>query len=201
MTTRLTFYYDVVCPYAYLGSTQVEALASRAGVPLDWTPILLGGVFKAIGAPQIPAQSMPLAKAALNLLDMQRWASLYHVSLTLPQAHPRRSVEAMRLLHTVEGVDRIRLTHALYRAYFVDHRDPSDRAVLAELCSGLGLDPKLATERIDTPEIKDALRRATDEAIADGVFGVPGFVVVKGESRKLYWGQDRIVLVERALGL
>jgi len=122
-------------------------------------------------------------------------------SVTTSPREGRFSVEAMRLLHTVEGVDRIRLTHALYRSYFVDHRDPSDRTVLAEVCGSLGLDAKLATERIDTPEIKDALRRATDEAIADGVFGVPGFVVVKGESRKLYWGQDRIVLVERALGL
>jgi 2-hydroxychromene-2-carboxylate isomerase len=196
---RLIFYYDIVCPYAYLGSSKVEALAERAGVALTWTPILLGGVFRAIGAPQIPAQSMPLAKAALNLLDMKRWASLYQVPLALPPGHPRRSVEAMRLCHTVDGADRVRLTHALYRAYFVDNQDPSDRAVLAGVCRALGLDESLATTRIDAPEIKDALRRATDEAIADGVFGVPGFVVVSGERRKLYWGQDRMHLVERAL--
>ena len=196
---ELVFYYDVVCPYAYLGSTRIEALAQRTGVPLDWQPILLGGVFQAIGSPQIPAHEMPASKARLNLLDMHRWSSFLKVPLTLPVAHPRRTVEAMRLCHAVEGADRVRLTHALYRAYFVDGRDVSDRAVLATICGELSLDPSLATARIDAPEIKDALRTSTAQAVSDGVFGVPGFVVVDGEQRTLYWGQDRLNLVERAL--
>jgi 2-hydroxychromene-2-carboxylate isomerase len=195
----LIFYYDVVCPYAYLGSTRVEALAARTGARLQWKPILLGGVFRAIGAPDVPAAQMPLSKAKLNYLDMMRWASHFGVTLALHPEHPKRSVEAMRLCHTVDGAERVRLTHALYRTYFVQNRDPSDRKVLAEVCREVGLDPKLATEAIDAPAIKDALRAATDEAVRDGVFGVPGFVVCKGAQRTLYWGQDRMHLVERAL--
>ena len=38
-----TFYYDVVCPYAYLASTQIEAMAARAGAEIEWVPVLLGG--------------------------------------------------------------------------------------------------------------------------------------------------------------
>jgi 2-hydroxychromene-2-carboxylate isomerase len=194
---QLIFYYDIVCPYAYLGSTRVEAVAAAAGVPLAWRPILLGGVFRAIGAPDVPAASMPASKAMLNLLDMRRWASLFGVPLALHPAHPRRSVEAMRLCHAVDGADRVRLSHALYRSYFVENRDIADRAVLADVAATLGLSRALA--RIDEPAIKDALRDATAEAVADGVFGVPGFVVVDGERRTLYWGQDRLHLVERAL--
>ncbi|HWE27577.1 MAG TPA: DsbA family protein, partial [Polyangia bacterium] len=52
--TRFTFYYDIVCPYAYLASTQVEALAARAGAEIIWEPILLGGVFRAIGQSDQP---------------------------------------------------------------------------------------------------------------------------------------------------
>ena len=40
----ITFYYDVVCPYAYLGSTRARALAERTGAQLVYRPILLGGV-------------------------------------------------------------------------------------------------------------------------------------------------------------
>ena len=36
------FYYDVVCPYAYMASRQVEAVGRRAGAQVIWRPVLLG---------------------------------------------------------------------------------------------------------------------------------------------------------------
>src|SRR3954462_11539084 len=136
---ELIFYYDVVCPYAYLGSTRVAELAERTGATLAWRPILLGGVFRAIGAPDVPAAHMPVSKARLNYLDMKRWAAHFGVGVELHPQHPRRSVEAMRLCHAVSGADRIRLTHALYRAYFVANRDLAAREVLADVCAEVGL--------------------------------------------------------------
>ncbi|MCU1279618.1 MAG: 2-hydroxychromene-2-carboxylate isomerase [bacterium] len=186
-----TFYYDIVCPYAYLASTQVEAAAARAGATIEWVPVLLGGIFRAIGQLDVPARAMPPAKQHLNLLDMKRYAAFYGVPLTLHPRHPLRSVDAMRLCHTVAGAERVALTKALYRAHFVDNRDISDRAVLA----GYG-----DIEKIDSPDIKDALRAATDRAVADGAFGVPSFVVEQAGRRFLFWGQDRLQLVEKALG-
>ena len=35
---------------------------------------------------------------------------------------------------------------------------------------------------------------------ADGAFGVPSFVVEQEGRRYLFWGQDRLFLVEKALG-
>jgi 2-hydroxychromene-2-carboxylate isomerase len=189
----LTFYYDLVCPYAYLASTQIEALAARAGVDIDieWVPILLGGVFRAIGQADVPARAMPAAKQHLNLLDMKRYAALFGVPLRLHPRHPLRTVDAMRMLHTVEGEARVRLTHRLYRAHFDENRDISDKAVLAE-CGDIS--------NIESPDIKSALRAATDRAVLDGVFGVPAFVVEQSERRCLFWGQDRMHFVEKALG-
>jgi len=46
---ELHFYYDVVCPYAYLASTQVEALAAGTGADLVWHPTLLGGIYQKVG--------------------------------------------------------------------------------------------------------------------------------------------------------
>lgn len=61
--------------------------------------------------------------AHLNLADMNRFAALYGVPLEMPAAHPRRSVEAMRLLVAAPEAVRPALTHALYRAYWVEGRD------------------------------------------------------------------------------
>jgi 2-hydroxychromene-2-carboxylate isomerase len=187
----LTFYYDLVCPYAYLASTQIEALAARAGVEIEWVPILLGGVFRAIGQADVPARAMPPAKQHVNLLDMKRYAALYGVPLRLHPRHPLRTVDAMRMLHTVEGEARVRLTHRLYRAHFDENRDISDKAVLAEFGD---------ITNIESPDIKSALRAVTDRAVGDGVFGVPAYVVEQGDRRLLFWGQDRLLFVEKALG-
>ena len=40
--SRIVFYYDVVCPFAYMASTVVEDMASRAGATVEWKPVLLG---------------------------------------------------------------------------------------------------------------------------------------------------------------
>ena len=64
-------------------------------------------------------------------------------------------------------------------------------------CVGDEAIAKEALARADSPEIKLQLRTLTDEAAARGVFGVPTYVV--GDD--LFWGQDRLDLVESALGL
>ena len=48
----LHFWFDYSCPYAYLASTQVETLAKRTGATLIYEPMLLGGVFRAVGTSQ-----------------------------------------------------------------------------------------------------------------------------------------------------
>ena len=90
---RARFFYDVVCPYAYLASTQVEELACDVGVEIEWVPMLLGGVFRAHDAPQVPAAHMSPAKARMNGLDLERWSSRWGVPFSFSGHHPQRTVE------------------------------------------------------------------------------------------------------------
>lgn len=194
---RLTFYYDVVCPYAYLGSTQVERL-ERAGVQVEWCPILLGGVYRSIQAPQEPGLSMPPAKARLNTLDLLRQADLLGQRLAWHPRHPIRSVNAMRLLVGCPDAVRPALSRALYTTYWVEHGDISDRATLARVASEHGVDIGI----IDDPAVKQGLFDTTARAVELGGFGVPIWQVHfdDGTSR-FWWGTDRLHLVARALGV
>ena len=36
------FYYDIVCPFAYMSSGLVEGIAKKCGAAVEWTPVLLG---------------------------------------------------------------------------------------------------------------------------------------------------------------
>ena len=133
--STVDFYFDVVCPYAYLAHTQVEAVCERAGAKLRWVPILLGGLFREVGAGEGPMSTMAEAKARLNVLDMQRWAEHWSVPLTLPEAHPRRTVLAMRAI--IASGDVPRAASALFRRYWRDGLDVADDKLLLEVLDRL----------------------------------------------------------------
>lgn len=195
MTRRLQYWFDFSCPYAYLASTQVEGLAARTGAELDPRPMLLGGVFRAHETPQKLFATLGAAKARHNAADMARYAALFGVRLEMPGGHPLRTVMALRALLVV-GAPFLPLAHRFFAAYWARGIDLSTKEGVARVLSEAGHDPGPILEKAESPEIKDELRRRTDEAIALGIFGAPAFVV----DEQLYFGQDRLDLVERALG-
>jgi len=200
---HVDFFYDFACPYAYLAHHRVDAAGARHGATVAWRPFLLGGVFRAIGTPDMPAAHMPAAKARLNLLDMHRWAAFFEVPFRMPETHPNRTVLALRA--ALASSDLVRASKALFAAYWAHGLDVSRPEVVRATLDRVGLDGAALVARAEAPEVKDALRRATDQAIAAGVFGAPSFVVtIRNEPGRedvveLLWGQDRLQLVEALL--
>jgi 2-hydroxychromene-2-carboxylate isomerase len=189
------FYYDFVCPWAYLASLEVERAVGSVGAKLEWRPILLGGVFRAIGGADQPALAMPASKLRYSEADLLRWADRLGVSLRRPESHPRRTVLALRA--TLASGDVVRASQALFAAYWRDGRDLEDPAVVAGALDAAGLDGARAVQRAD--EHKDELRTRTEEAVSEGLFGVPSFVVDGPAGASLHWGIDRLEQVQRAL--
>ncbi len=192
---RFEFWFDFSCPYAYIASTRVEALAQRTGAELDVRPMLLGGVFKARGTAQNLAATLAPAKAQHNLNDMRRQAQLAGVPLHMPPGHPLRTVEALRCV-LAAGAPYMPLVRRFYRAYWAEGRDIGQGEVVDAILAEAGLDVAAVRARAASDEIKDELRRRTDEAIERGIFGVPTCFV----GDELFWGQDRLDMVEAALG-
>ena len=192
----LEVYWDFSSPFAYLGVTQAEALAARTGATLVWRPMLLGGVFKTIGQAMVPLQTWSPAKQRYYGQDLSRWAAYYGVAFGWPTRFPMNSLKALRVYMALDEAHRTAYRDATFRALWAEDRDISDDAVLADLVARSGGDPEDVLARIQTPEVKNELVRATEHAVAAGVFGAPTWVV---DEKELFWGQDRIPLVERAL--
>jgi 2-hydroxychromene-2-carboxylate isomerase len=189
--TSLDFWFDYTCPWAYLGSTVARDVAARMGVALRYRPLLLGGVFRAVRTEQESHKTKSQQRKAYDALDRQRWAAKRGVPLRWPEAHPMRSVDALRATLAV-GIDP-RVVDGFYRAYWVDNRPISTPEVIRDVLGGAGHDPDAAMAAIGTPAIKEELQRRTDEAVRLGIFGVPTWIV---DGVHLYWGQDRISFVE-----
>lgn len=193
----LELWFDFSCPYAYLASQRAHAL----GVPIDWRPMLLGGVFRGIGAGDGPMATLSPPKALHNLHDMYRWAELFEVPFRMPAGHPMRTVRALR---TLLGLPHSRWPAAiagLYAAYWQRGEDVTQDDVIAAALRGAGVpdsDIAAALAAADTDAIKAELRRRTDEAIGLGIFGAPAWIF-RRDPPLLVWGQDRLPWVEAIL--
>ncbi|HEY1956469.1 MAG TPA: 2-hydroxychromene-2-carboxylate isomerase [Polyangiaceae bacterium] len=191
----LEIFWDFSSPFAYLGTTQADALAARTGAKLVWKPMLLGGVFKSIGQVDAPVLTWSEAKRLHTFKDLKRWADHYGVPFQFPSRFPTNSLKALRAYLALPEERRGAFREKTFRAYWAEDKDITDDATLRALI-GEGADEVLA--RTQQPEIKRALIDATEEAVKRGVFGAPTWII---DGEELFWGQDRIPLVERALSV
>jgi 2-hydroxychromene-2-carboxylate isomerase len=189
----LEIYWDFSSPFAYLGSTQAEKLAERTGATLVWRPMLLGGVFKSIGQETVPLLSFSQAKQRHTYTDLHRWAAYYGVPFTFPSRFPMATLKALRTYLALPEERRRDFRERTFRAYWAEDRDIADEGVLRDL---VGPDGGAMLARTEDPAIKKELIDATQRAVDAGVFGAPTWVV---DGQEVFWGQDRIPLVERAL--
>ncbi|MCX5743430.1 MAG: DsbA family protein [Proteobacteria bacterium] len=192
--SRIELWFDFSCPYAYLASRQAASL----GVPIDWRPMLLGGVFRGIGAGDGPMSSLSMAKAAHNLRDMYRWAELFEAPFAMPAAHPMRTVRALRVLLALPHATWPDAIPAIYAAYWQRGEDVTSDAVIRAALEGAAVasdDVLHAFARADDDDLKAELHARTAEAIELGIFGAPAWIVRRADPARaplLVWGQDRL---------
>ena len=195
---RVEFFYDYSSPWTYLAFTRIEELCRRHDAELVWRPILVGGIFNTVNPSVYEARQHPVpAKARYAAKDLHDWARCYGLVLKFPPTiFPVNSVKALRgalvaLEHGCIGP----YSERVFRAYFGEDRDISQDAVLRTIVADVGLDPQTWLAAIATPAYKDRIRANTDECVRRGGFGSPTMFV--GDD--MYFGNDRLVLVEAAL--
>jgi 2-hydroxychromene-2-carboxylate isomerase len=191
----LEVFWDFASPFAYLGVTQLAALAARTGATVVEKPILVGGLFKAIGTAPVPLATFSPEKQAHVAKDLDRWAAYWGVPFQFTSCFPVSSVLALRVWLALPAQARAAFRDRTFRAAWADDEDIADPAVLAR-CVGDASLAGAALAAASTEAVKAELRRNTDEAAGRGIFGVPSFVVDGGAP---YFGQDRLAMVEDAL--
>src|SRR5262249_51697052 len=174
---------------------------AATGVQPRLVPILLGALFRDIHQANVPWFAMPPPKQRYVGLEMQRWASWWGEPFELPRKFPQRTIAAQRLcvIAADEGsATGVAVATALARAMWAEQRDLEDpealRAILAAIPSAARAQHWI--DQTQDPAIKARLAANTTAARGAGVFGVPTFVV---DGQHLFWGQDRLELVARAL--
>ena len=171
---KLTWYFDLVSPFAHLALPRVLALGETTGDGVELKPIVFGAVLSHWG--QLgPAEIGP--KRLQTYRQTQFEAERAGVAMRYPPRHPFRSLDALRLLTALRG-ERAAV-QAAFAFTWGEGRDP--HAEFAALRARL---PVVSDEALDAA--KAELRAATESAIAAGIFGVPTLAI----GAELFWGAD-----------
>ena len=195
MSLRLEFFFDYGSPYSYLADTQLGDLCTRTRTELVYRPMLLGGVFKATGN-RSPAAEPVEAKRRYGSIEMSRWVDYYGVPF---QSNPHFPINTLGLMRACVAAQRLGIFpsfhSAIFPAFWVAGLDLGDAQVLSRVLGDAGIDASRILESAGDAEVKAELRGTTEEAVSRGAFGAPTFFV----GDEIYFGADRLPLVERAL--
>jgi 2-hydroxychromene-2-carboxylate isomerase len=195
----LEVFFDVSSPWTYLAFVEIPDLALRTGAELVWKPILVGGVFNAVNETVYASRANPNpVKARYSAKDLQDWARLRGLKIGMPPpVFPVKSVAAMRgAFHALDEGRLVPYCLALFRSYWSDHNDIGQEGFVRAAASEAGLDQDRLWAFATSEEGKARLKATTDELIARGGFGSPTMFVNHDD---MYFGNDRLVLVEQAL--
>jgi 2-hydroxychromene-2-carboxylate isomerase len=181
----VTFYFDLGSPYAYLAAERLHAVIPGA---VRWQPLLLGGLFKlnersswALGDHR---------RRQSGMAEIERRARGYGLpAIRWPDPWPGDYLQAMRVATFAFAAGRGRqFTTAAFRDAFQRGSQLSVLARVLDAADRAGLDRRAAEAATADPQIKLALRDATETAHTRGVFGVPTVAV----GAQLFWGDDRL---------
>ena len=198
MGRTVDYYFAPQSPWAYLGHQRLADIVQRTGATVRVMPIDLGGkVFPISGG--LPLGQRAPQRLAYRLVELQRFSQHLNVPLNLkPKYFPVGGDDAARLIIAADiaqgAAAAMAIAGAILAACWAQDRNMAVDKVLAELLSEQGL-PAQLMDASRSQAVQERYEACTQAAIDAGVFGAPSY----GVDGELFWGQDRLDFVERAL--
>ena len=175
--TNARWYFDFISPFAYLQLARFPQLPPS--LKIAPVPVVFGGLLKHWG--QLgPAEIPPKRRFVYRFFQWN--ADQLGIPFAMPPRHPYNPLPSLRLCVAAGGhIDHVR---AVFDVIYGQGVQPDTPEGIYAMAQALGIsDPDAA---MSDSHVKEALRDNTQRAIAEGVFGVPTFVV----EGQVFWGGD-----------
>lgn len=191
----IDFYYDFGSPNAYLAWKALQGTISRTGLAVNMKPVLIGGIFKTTGNSP-PWQSAANIKSKLSYLEieMKRFITEHHLTkFKFNKFFPINTLLAMRgaIVSQELGIHNAYIS-SVFKSIWENNEDISNRENLMKLLNDDGIDGCKILKATNNKEIKEKLKKLTDESIKRGVFGLPTFFW----KDEIYFGKECISQIE-----
>ncbi|KAK3397168.1 HCCA isomerase/glutathione S-transferase kappa [Sordaria brevicollis] len=211
---KITLYLDTVSPFAYEAYHILRNDPIFKNVDIKYVPIFLGGLMKQCS--NTPPIKIKNKDKWINT-ERLRWARAFSIPIIdqMPPNFPPNTLPVQRVLAAVEASTAspaqsqsavIAALDALYKSYWVSgqpiHEPAQLKSVLASALEGGEEAADKMLSAAQTAEVKGRLAANTEQAFAEGAFGLPWFTCTnsKGETEG-FWGVDHLGQVVQFLGL
>jgi len=199
MNPVIDYYFCLLSPWAYLGDARFRAIATKHHAIVAYRPVKIREVLAATGG--LPLKQRSAQRKAYRMMDLRRWKAYRNMPMILEPRHefPETDFHAARTVIAARqlGLDIAELSFAYLRAMWLEERDIADKPTIDAILRANVPDPGAVLARSRSAEVEAEFDANTRDAIAANVFGVPAWVIANGE---LFWGQDRLELLDLALG-
>ncbi|HVY06951.1 MAG TPA: 2-hydroxychromene-2-carboxylate isomerase [Burkholderiales bacterium] len=195
MAKTIDYYFSPVSPWSYMGHARLQEIARKHGAAIAPKPVDYGRIFPASGG--LPVSKRPPQRQAYRLLELERWHKHLGVPLNVqPKYFPYDArIAALAIIAAGHADVAMNLAGAFMKGCWAEERNMADAAEIEKAIRSVGLDAAALLKVAATPETAARFEANTDEAMARQVFGAPTYVY-RGE---LFWGQDRLEFLDRAL--
>lgn len=186
---HITFFLDFISPYAWLAFNELPRALMGLSYSVQYQPVFLGALLKhnaTLGPAEVPPKRDWIYRHVQWLAQQQG------VALDLPAVHPFNPLGLLRLAVATDpqGFPNRYVCETLFRHVWVGGQDAADAQRLAAVSAQLAPARDPASDAV-----KAQLKAHADAAIAQGVFGVPSFVV----DDKVFWGLDALPMLRQYL--
>jgi 2-hydroxychromene-2-carboxylate isomerase len=193
----IDYYLFPQSPYAYMGHDRLIAMATEAGAQIRIKPMDAAKVFPASGGLPLPKRAPQ--RVAYRMTELKRWRDYLGLPMHVePIFFPVAGDPAGRAICVAAGMDAakaVALAGEVLKSVWERQENIADDAVLARCADAAGLNGAAVLAASKEPAAQAAYDKSTQDAIDGHVFGAPTYVF-NGE---LFWGQDRLDFLERAL--
>ena len=189
MIKAFDFYFDFGSPYSFLAHKKIIKIEKENSIKIKYKPVLLGGLLKSAG---IKANADIPIKGKYMIRDCKLCAEQDGIQFKFNSYFPIITLNLMRCVLVAEKNNfKQNFINKVFDAIWKDGLNLNDNLIVEKLLKNLDVNPKnFLMETIET-KIKNELKKKTDEAYNNGIFGVPTFMV----NNKIFWGQDRLNFV------
>lgn len=196
MNNSINYYLSLISPWSYLGHERLLAMAKAHKTQVNVIPVDFSIVFPSTGGIPLPKRSPE--RKAYRMQELKRWRDHSGIALNLEPKHfpvnDKLAASMVVNLRQEQPEQALLFAGACLKACWLEERDISKRETLLEIATENGIQGgKLL---IDTDNSLAIIKKDSEAAVSSGVFGAPSYLY--GE--QLFWGQDRLDFLERALG-